>query len=250
MKLYFDHVAGRITHADWQYSPISATFRKSEYREALENGWLMNEWEPPFWFQGRQVRYHLPALKEAKKRKYPERISFQFRSALDTNLDHLDPVWERYVEYKGFLKNNSDFRSSLSLDPQNKIILELYDYDELVAFSIIRIEPGPVSLQFAWTYHDPKLSLGILSQRFEMEYLFSEGHEYHYVCPGYEKTCIWKSRFPGFEFWTGTHWSRNKQLYELLCIQDSNLEEVDELFELKSITEGRLAKVADWSLLC
>ena len=248
MKLYFDHMAGRITHADWQYTPVTATFSPNEYKEALENGWLLNEWEPPYWFQARQVRYHLPALKEAKRRNYPERISFSFRSPLFSDLSDLEEIWSKYLDAKGF-KKTEDFKSSLDLDPKDKVILEIYDYDQLVAFSIIRLRPAPVSLQFAWSYHEPKLSLGILSQRFEMDYLFSQGYEYHYVCPGYEKTCIWKSRFPGFEFWTGTYWSTDKKLYEKLCLQDSDLEGVDELFRLKSIVEGRRAKVADWSLL-
>ncbi|MFZ9069146.1 MAG: hypothetical protein ACO23R_17385, partial [bacterium] len=130
MKLYFDHMAGRITHADWQYTPVTATFRPNEYKEALENGWLLNEWEPPYWFQARQVRYHLPALKEAKRHKYPERISFSFRSPLFSDLSDLEEVWSKYLDAKGF-KKSEDFKSSLDLDPKDKVILEIYDYDEL-----------------------------------------------------------------------------------------------------------------------
>ena len=62
-----------------------------------------------------------------------------------------------------------------------------------------------------------------------MQYLSELGHTHSYVCPGYEQTCIWKSRFPGFEFWTGTEWSSDKITYEKLCLQDSRIIDPDDL---------------------
>ena len=74
-----------------------------------------------------------------------------------------------------------------------------------------------------------------------MMYLESIGEKYSYVCPGYEKTCIWKSRFPGFEFWTGMEWSKDKELYKKLCERDSDLIELDELAK-----ENLLPLVKNW----
>ena len=74
MRLFFDHTAGRITHVDWQYSTMLATFLPDEHEAALETGWLMNEWDPPFWFQARQVRYSLKDLTDLKKFKYYQNL--------------------------------------------------------------------------------------------------------------------------------------------------------------------------------
>ena len=233
MRLYFQHTAGRITNVDWQYSPVYATFDECERQNALETGWLPHEYEEPLWFQARQVRYNLDALETAKKHKIPSRIDFEVVNHLK-NWDKYEEIWEVYLQKKGFPESFA-LRDLFKIDPSSKIILELYDYDELVAFSVIRMNPAPVSLQFAWTYHDPKLSLGIHCQYFELQYLRELGHGYNYVCPGYERTCIWKSRFPGFEFWTGTIWSKDKKLYAQLCERDSNLKDVDELDDVEML---------------
>ena len=227
MRLYFQHTAGRITETDWQYTPVYATFDVFEETNALETGWLPHEYEEPLWFQARQVRYHLDSLDLKKKHKIPSRIDFEIVEDLK-NWDRYERIWDTYLEKKGFSKefNLSDL---FKVNPNKKHVIEVYDYDEMVAFSIIRKEPGPVSLQFAWTYHEPKLSLGIHCQYFELNYLKESGYKYNYVCPGYERTCIWKSRFPGFEFWTGTFWSTDKKLYHDLCQRDSELIEINDL---------------------
>lgn len=227
MRLLFQHLAGRITHTDWQYSPMYAVFEKSEYKKALDSGWLPHEYDPPLWFQARQVRYRLNALEHHKKRKIPKRVDFEI-CYHRKNWERYKEIWEIYLEKKGF-DGDQPLERLFDLDPDKKIIVEVYDYDELVAFSVIRIDPVPVSLQFAWTYHDPKLSLGIHCQYFEMQSLLDLGFEYDYVCPGYEDTCIWKSRFPGFEFWTGTEWSGDRDLYERLCKRDSMIIDPDDL---------------------
>lgn len=248
MKLYFQHLAGRIAHTDWQYSPVIATFRKGEEQAALESGWLMNEWEPPFWFQGRQVRFDLKALDFISPHKYPLSVDFDIHP-IDKDLSYPlhQEIWERYLEYKGF-SQEQDFRDSLKLDPDKKILINVYDHDELVAFSIVRLDPGPVSLQFAWNYHNPKLGLGIHTQHFEMDYLHSEGYSKHYICPGYETICLWKTRFPGFEFWTGTSWSTNKMLYKKLCERDSILGDVDELGSLEELHGEGETSLSEWML--
>lgn len=227
MKIIFQHLSGRITKSDWQYSPIYAVFEDSEFHKAANSGWLPHEYDPPLWFQARQVRYRLNEASKRKKHKIPSRVDFAIKRDL-SNFDQYNEIFEVYLKKKGFPEDQSIERL-FSVDPDKKIVIEVYDYDELVAFSVIRMEPIAVSLQFAWNYHNPKLSLGIHCQYFELEYLKSEGYEYSYVCPGYEDTCIWKSRFPGFEFWDGMFWSSDKNLYEKLCERDSRIVDPDDL---------------------
>ena len=241
MRLYFQHTAGRITNTDWQYTPVYATFEEFEKQNALETGWLPHEYEEDLWFQARQVRYCLKELSFAKRHKIPLRIDFEIVDHLK-NWSSYEEIWDTYLEKKGF-PSSLALRDLFKIDPEDKRILEVYDYDELVAFSILRMEPAPVSLQFAWTYHDPKLSLGIHCQYFELNYFKDLGYAYNYVCPGYERTCIWKSRFPGFEFWTGTTWSQDKTAYAKLCERDSNLKEMDDLEETDMLPMMRNKKL-------
>lgn len=227
MKIIFQHLSGRITKSDWQYTPVYAVFEESEFQKAADTGWIPHEYDPPLWFQARQVRYRLNEVSQRKKHKIPSRVDFHVQRNLD-NIDEYNKIFDIYLAKKGFDKEHS-VEKLFSLEPEKKVMLEVYDYDELVAFSVIRLDPIPVSLQFAWNYHNPKLSLGIHCQYFELEYLRNEGYSHSYVCPGYEDTCIWKSRFPGFEFWNGMSWSSDKNLYERLCIRDTRIVDPDDL---------------------
>ena len=227
MRLLFQHLAGRITHTDWQYTPVYAVFEKDEFEKAAETGWLPHEYEPPLWFQSRQVRYRLDALQHHKRHKIPKRIDFDVVNHLN-HWDLYEEIWESYLRKKGF-SLSFVLEDLFKLDKDLKQVVEVYDYDKMVAFSIMRMEPVQVSLQFAWTYHEPKLSLGNHCQYFELQHLSKLGYKYNHVCPGYESTCVWKSRFPGFEFWTGLNWSSDKKLYERLCLRDTSIQNINDL---------------------
>jgi hypothetical protein len=56
----------------------------------------------------------------------------------------------------------------------------------------------------------------------------SLGLDYLYLGPGYEKGSVYKSRFPGFEWWTGEVWSLDTVAYTSLCERDTKVRgEVD-----------------------
>ena len=40
---------------------------------------------------------------------------------------------------------------------------------------------------------------------------------------------MYKSRFDGFEFWTGRSWVSNKNMYKKLCEKDSSIESILDL---------------------
>jgi len=210
MRLFFDHSLGKITDHDWQYSPIYATFLPEEYDFAIETGWLPDEYQEEYWFQARQVRYDLSKIPN-NYLKYPnKRIDWTVTQAKD--LDDLEEIWEDYLEKKGY-KKDSDYRNLLRRDPESKWIMRIFDNDQLVAFSILRTEPA----------------LGKLSQKIEMTLFRDMGYDYHYVCPGYEFSCLWKKNFQGFQFWTGTSWSEDKDQYQFLCERDSSGIHLDDL---------------------
>ena len=48
-----------------------------------------------------------------------------------------------------------------------------------------------------------------------------------------EKSSIYKSQWKGFEWWTGTRWSRSKREYVRLCERDSKLRSISDLGDAK-----------------
>ena len=44
MKIFFDHIAGKLTNYDLIYSLILAKFDLAEYDYALDNGWIPLSW--------------------------------------------------------------------------------------------------------------------------------------------------------------------------------------------------------------
>lgn len=240
MEIYFSHVAGRMVSTDWQHSHVYATFDHTEWDWAANHGWLINEWEPPYWFQGRQVRLDLK-VKPSKKHKFPKDLHFHVGPV--ESLHRLERVWKAYQKYRGY-DDHLDFKETCKHEPENKRIVRVYYQGKIIAFSILRIYPIPVSLQFAWDYEDPKLSTGIHTQYFEINYFRKIGYRYDYLCPGYETVCIWKKRFPGFQFWTGTRWVDDKKLYEELCERDSALSSLDDLGDLKEIDDPTQPSIA------
>jgi len=44
VKIFFDHIAGKLTNYDLIYSLILAEFETEEYEYALDNGWIPLSW--------------------------------------------------------------------------------------------------------------------------------------------------------------------------------------------------------------
>ena len=61
-----------------------------------------------------------------------------------------------------------------------------------------------------------------------------------YTGVGYEKSCIYKSDYEGFEFWTGEEWSNDIELYKWLCERDSNTTKTKELDDIKKHDDKHL----------
>jgi hypothetical protein len=57
----------------------------------------------------------------------------------------------------------------------------------------------------------------------------------YYLGSGYERSSEYKANYKGFEWWTGTEWSKNKRLYRRLCRRDSALNDFSSLENLSLI---------------
>jgi hypothetical protein len=110
-------------------------------------------------------------------------------------LDQLDNIYRTYCDHKRFASVMPMFHSRY-LDPMADVI-GYYDQDHLVAWSLIRRFDDHNALcdQFAWTYHEPKMRLGIETLKTECAIYRDRGFEYLYL----EQAHLYKSEIDGFE---------------------------------------------------
>lgn len=107
----------------------------------------------------------------------------------------LNGIYRAYCTYKRFASVMPIFDSRYT-DPMTDVI-GYYDHAKLVAFSLIRRydEHNALCDQFAWTYHDPKLRMGIETMKTECAIYKARGFKYLYL----EQAHLYKSEIDGFE---------------------------------------------------
>ena len=96
---------------------------------------------------------------------YTETVDWKYITSREPDvLAQLDDIYRTYCIYKHFASVMPMFHSRYN-DPMADIV-GYYDNKKLVAFSLIRrfdLHNAQCD-QFAWTYHEPKLRLGIHHQ--------------------------------------------------------------------------------------
>jgi hypothetical protein len=107
----------------------------------------------------------------------------------------LDNIYRTYCIYKHFASVMPMFHSRYR-DPTTDVI-GYRDQGRLVAFSLIRQldEKNALCDQFAWTYHNPQLRLGIETMKTECAIYKARGFDYLYL----EQAHLYKSQIDGFE---------------------------------------------------
>ena len=110
-------------------------------------------------------------------------------------LAQLDDIYRTYCIHKHFASVMPIFHSRYN-DPMAEI-LGYYDQEQLVAFSLIRRfdQHNALCDQFAWTYHKPRLRLGIETMKAECAIYKERGFKYLYL----EQAHLYKSDIAGFE---------------------------------------------------
>ena len=128
-----------------------------------------------------------------------------------------------------------EIKNLYDLDIEDKYILEHKDEGVLRAFTICRIHRNSkamTSIQFCWDYHKPKMFLGKYSMIKELEVAKEKGLNYVYMMPAYENICVYKSSFQGFEFWDGTRWSNDRDMFINMCENDSKVNTIKDVDQL------------------
>ena len=244
MNIFFHHICGKMTDMSLIYCNVYANVEPHEETHALENGWAIDEWtqkEPRYWFQGRQTRIDVNALKYNKKtRRIINRcpnIQHEVKKYSETDIDEIQGVYDKYMTHRGFVDDLGEGGPAhqVELDPDNKLVFHYYEDGELKAYTLVRTydnSPSMTGLQFCWDYHKPEMSLGKYSVVREIEWARDHGMKYLYMMAGYEKTCIYKRDFTGFEFWDGKKWSDDKKMYVYMCERDSEIQSFQDMNDL------------------
>lgn len=221
IQVIFDHIEGfgKITQQDFIYSDPKGIALGVDFVDYLEQGWV--EWQG-YWYNLRSTRINVEDYEPTKTvRKLAKRIDTEIANVDQETLSILKPIYDSYVEAK-------EFKRDIRLEDFKGYKAILYYYEEkVIGASIYRIykqdsKLAMVVYQFLWDYKDPKLSLGNVAQYCEVD-LVKNYASHVYLLGGYEQSCIYKSQFKGFEWWTGSNWSKDTTLYTNLCNRDSHV---------------------------
>lgn len=250
MEIYFRHYSGAIVEYDYLFFDCMAKVAREEEDKALEEGWLPDDYFAPknaiksHWYQARQTRVNLKNFidtrRTRKARKKCKDVEVKYVKAQDANIDVLKNIFNQYLQYRNF--KTWQFEPLLALEIERKHFLIYYTNNKPIAFTFIR-DVGSNSIfstQFAWNYENPKLYLGKYANLAEIDYCLANKKDYMYTGVGYEKSCIYKSDYEGFEFWTGEEWSKDIELYKWLCERDSNTTKTKELDSIKKHDDKHL----------
>jgi arginyl-tRNA--protein-N-Asp/Glu arginylyltransferase len=242
VKLFFDHVTGKLTNHDLLYSLALAKFQKKEYSSAFENGWIPLSWyytklDELTWINARNTRLLLNKFTFSKKQRKILRkkdITVEVYNKLDDALfTTVSSIYKKYIKYKKF--HETDFEEESEIFEKEDFIdwkYFIYYYkNKPIAFTEVKVFDSNHVLtgQFGWDYENPKLSMGTYATLYEIDWSIKNKCKKYYLSYGYEKTSLYKSRFDGFEFWNGRGWIDNKTLYKKLCEHDTEINTLADL---------------------
>jgi hypothetical protein len=127
--------------------------------------------------------------------QYIESVTWNYLSKSDYMIKKCQEIYRAYCAHKQFASVMPMFPARLR-DPMADV-LGYYSGGNLVAFSLIRRFDDHNALcdQFAWTYHEPRLRLGIETMKTECAIYRDRGFRYLYL----EQAHLYKQEITGFE---------------------------------------------------
>jgi len=126
---------------------------------------------------------------------YTESVKWLYLSKSDYIIGKCQDIYRAYCQHKQFTSVMPLFPARFR-DAQADVI-GYFAGGNMVAFSLIRCfdEENALCDQFAWTYHDPKLRLGIETMKTECAIYRARGFRYLYL----EQAHDYKKEIAGFE---------------------------------------------------
>jgi hypothetical protein len=138
------------------------------------------------------MTYHFARI-DLEKTTYESSVDWEYLQ--DPNIPLLKDIYRTYCIYKHYASVMPVFHSRYQ-DAMADVI-GYYDSGKLVAWSLIRRFDSHNALcdQFAWTYHNPKMRMGIETMKTECAIYKARGFDYLYL----EQAHLYKQEIDGFE---------------------------------------------------
>lgn len=222
MKIVLDHVWG--SQERWDLSLVRPRLECSRDEEgaALDSGWLIYDGE---WYQCRSVR----VSSDQPIDSLDGSMSISIEDHPDE--DELLGLWNRYIATKGYADSWDLFS-----DTERAQWLTLRDgCGHLAGFTKLLIYDGGAESQHNAYSDDYGLKLGTMMIGYEASLAADLGFKHLYIGSGYELGSRYKSYLNGFEFWTGSEWSSDRNRFQSLCRRDASVSTLDDLNTLWAV---------------
>jgi len=220
MKITYDHYYGQQENNSIQLYHVNLKCEPYEEGEALATGWLLYANQ---WYQSRSTRICLSDWKP----NYQSILCNVFYMENNYSIEKYKAIWQTYITNKKYSQIYDPFIQS-----DNDKWLEYYVKDELVGFTKFIKYNGGLESQFNAYIPHPTEKYGLDMLNFEVNCAAQLGLNYLYIGSGYERSSIYKAHLSGFEWWTGSYWSRDIQKYIELCNRDSKITTIKELCKI------------------
>jgi hypothetical protein len=244
MELIFNHNFGKQEDQDLVICNPWARVSADEEEEAINTGWLaldstVNDNE--LWYQSRSTRVDLTKSKPRfRTHEYNGRkIKFKILEANKMiTLLGLPKIYREYMKKKKF---NADYTPFSTFHPRDRfMIFYIGQEDNIVAFTKIKMygagDGNGFNTDIPYAYesvlHACSLPISHITLDIELGWARGTGCDYYMLGSGYEKSSDYKSKYSGFEWWTGTEWSTSRKQYGKLCRRDSRLKTIADLTNL------------------
>lgn len=246
MELIFDHIAGKQEQQDFQHFRLRGFLDGNEEDDPLEQGWLADDVPhhgQECWYQSRSTRIELrPNLikKPRKKEVRGQPIQMLEIRPVDSmlKLTGMERLYHDFLRKKGY----RDLYNPMTHIHQRDSFLIYYidDVSNMIGFTKIKkylwqedvhdeqFEDGHLSA-IETHMHCSTEDIGMISLEMEIDWAAAKHCRYLYLGPGYEKSSIYKSLIPGFQWWTGQKWSKNLEQYRQACTRDSEITRIADL---------------------
>jgi len=207
MKTWIEHQWGKIERKCHVSSLQRAIVSSEEEDLALSLGFISTDTDKDFWYNCRSGRVRL----KKNARKYKGNL-VGLVEIPDQRTEH---IYYNWIKRKKFTAYEGD-EKFLSIDT----CMHYYLSNELVAYSKIRIHANSAQLLINCSLFK---NLAMDTLKYEMYWLKQQGKEYCYFGQGYERSSFWKAEQSTFEWWTGSKWSRNLDIFKQLCERDARI---------------------------
>ena len=149
---------------------------------------------------------------ELQETKYKPLLDYEILTNVEDNSCLLD-IYYAYTKYKQFPSVQPIFHGAF-IDPRCEFVTYKVD-SKVVAWTMIRKLDETVvdNMQFCWDYKKPKLALGHYSLIQELNWYKAQGYDHYYMCESTGSIDSYKTKYQGFEWYTGARWSNNTKRY-------------------------------------